>query len=988
MYSDFQALFEDREPGTLPPHRPFDHAIPLEPNAKIPFGPLYTLSQKELESLREYIDENLKKGFIRRSESPAGAPVLFVPKKDGSLRLCVDYRSLNKITTKNRCPLPLISETLDRLRTAKYFTKLDLKGAYNLVRIAEGDEWKTAFRTRYGHFEYTVMPFGLTNAPATFQAFLNDVLRDSLDQFVVIYLDDILIYSDTLEEHYEHVRSVLKRLQDADLQVKLEKCQFHVQKVEFLGFVISPDGISMDPAKVESIVSWPTPKSVRDIQVFLGFANFYRRFIKNFSSVVAPITRLLKKDVPFDWDPQAQNAFDTLRKAFTSEPVLGHFDPAKPCYLEPDASKSALGAVCSQPDEKGVLHPIAFYSRSLTAPERNYHVHDTELLAALEGLEHWRHYFAYSAFPATILTDHKNLEYFSEKRLLSERQVRYAERLSKFKIQMVYRPGAHNGAADALSRVHPPEGGEGAIHAALLPKPQTQDPLVLAPMYTFIAHPSEDDIIGRIKEAYLTDEDAKDMIEGLEQEPHPDYKLDKGLVYYKGLILVPAADDIKRDILTHCHDDPMAGHFGIHKTCELVSRTYHWPGLRAYVKRFVTTCSTCQRNKSVQHRPYGLLQSLAVPETPWSSLSMDFIVQLPPSNGFTAVLVVVDRLTKMAHFIPTTDDVTAEALAKLFLNRIISAHGLPDDVVTDRGSVFTASYTRTFMEALGIEQNLSTAFHPQTDGQTERTNATLEQYLRCFTNYQQDDWADLLPMAEFGYNNTVHSSTQQTPFFAHQGYHPRFSVNIPRAAASNPTAANRLTVLKQVQEDLQFHIRSAQEAQERAYNQTALPQPTFAPGDFVWLLRRHIKTTRPSDKLDVRKLGPFPIAEAVNSRAFRLALPPSMARVHPVFHVSLLEPYVANDIPGRVAPPPPPVEIDGEAEYEVEAIVDSRIRRGRFQYFVQWTGYDEKTWEPPEHVQHAPDAVNEFHTRHPNKPRPPMELSEIAPREEIVTDPE
>ena len=216
MYSAFQSVFEDSEPGTLPPHRPFDHAIPLEPNATAPFGPLYTLSQKELESLKEYIDDNLKKGFIRRSESPAGAPVLFVPKKDGSLRLCVDYRALNKVTIKNRCPLPLISETLDRLRTAKYFTKLDLKGAYNLVRIAEGDEWKTAFRTRYGHFEYLVMPFGLTNAPATFQAFLNDVLRESLDTFVVIYLDDILIYSDTLEEHYEHVRSVLQRLKNAD----------------------------------------------------------------------------------------------------------------------------------------------------------------------------------------------------------------------------------------------------------------------------------------------------------------------------------------------------------------------------------------------------------------------------------------------------------------------------------------------------------------------------------------------------------------------------------------------------------------------------------------------------------------------------------------------------------------------------------------------------------------------------------------------------
>ena len=263
-YAEFAPLFQDRELGTLPPHRPYDHTIPLVPDSKTPFGPLYNLSQKELETLREYIDDNLKTGFIRRSESPAGAPVLFVPKKDGSLRLCVDYRAMNKITIKNRCPLPLISETLDRLRSARRFTKLDLKGAYNLVRIADGDEWKTAFRTRYGHFEYMVMPFGLTNAPATFQAFLNDVLREYLDLFVVIYLDDILIFSDNDDEHENHVRLVLQRLMDAQLQVNLEKCAFSITEVEFLGYVISPNGIAMDPAKVQAIVSWPVPTSVRD----------------------------------------------------------------------------------------------------------------------------------------------------------------------------------------------------------------------------------------------------------------------------------------------------------------------------------------------------------------------------------------------------------------------------------------------------------------------------------------------------------------------------------------------------------------------------------------------------------------------------------------------------------------------------------------------------------------------------------------------------
>ena len=979
-YADFAPLFQDREPGTLPPNRPFDHAIPLEPDSTIPFGPLYNLSEKELEALREYIDDNLKKGFIRRSESPAGAPVLFVPKKDGKLRLCVDYRALNKVTIKNRCPLPLISETLDRLRSARVFTKLDLKGAYNLVRVAKGDEWKTAFRTRYGHFEYLVMPFGLTNAPATFQAFLNDVLRECLDTVVVIYLDDILIYSADEESHTKHVRQVLQLLSDADLQVNLEKCQFHVDKVEFLGYVISPEGVSMDPAKVEAILAWPTPTSVYDIQVFIGFANFYRRFIKNFSEIVGPITHLLKKDLAFDWDATVQAAFEALKRAFSSEPVLTHFDPAKPCFLEPDASKNAIGAVCSQPDENGILHPVAFYSRSLTSAERNYHIHDTELLAVVEGLEYWRHYFAYSDHPAVVLTDHKNLEYFSEKRQLSDRQIRYSERLSKFNIKIVYRPGVLNGAADALSRLHTPEEGESTTHDAILPKPTSLFLLSHSGPHAELRLLGSNELNERIKTAYQEDDLTQELLVKLtaDKDSSPGHTLDDGLIFYEGRIVVPGDDNIKRDILAHCHDDSTAGHFGVFKTCELVSRSFHWPKLRKFVKRYVSSCDTCQRSKTSRHKPYGLLQPLPVPELPWSSISMDFIVQLPESKGHTAILVVVDRFTKMAHFIPTTDDVDAEGTVALFLSRIVPAHGLPDDIISDRGSVFTARFTQAFMKELGVTQNLSTAFHPQTDGQTERTNATLEQYLRCYINYQQDNWSDLLPMAEFCYNNTIHASTNQTPFFALHGYHPRFSLQVPRVAASNPTAQARLQALKETQEDLQFHIKSAQESQERYYNQHVQAQPAFTPGDEVWLLRSNIKTARPSDKLDAKKLGPFKIVEAVNSRAFRLQLPASMSRVHPVFHVSLLEHYIANTLPGRTIPPPPPIEIDGEMEYEVEAVVDSRKFRNKLQYLVQWVGYQESSWEPAENLE-CPEIVAQFHARYPNKPGPVTSLPVIAP---------
>lgn len=981
-YAEFASLFKDKEVGTLPPHRPYDHAIPLEPGATAPFGPLYNLSEKELKALREYIDENLKKGFIRRSESPAGAPVLFVPKKDQDLRLCVDYRALNQLTIKNRCPLPLISETLERLREACIFTKLDLKGAYNLIRVAKGDEWKTAFRTRYGHFEYLVMPFGLTNAPATFQAFLNDVLRECLDTVVVIYLDDILIYSKDEESHTADVRKVLQLLSDAQLQVKLEKCQFHVKKVEFLGYIISPEGISMDPAKVDAITSWATPKSVRDILVFLGFANFYRRFIKNFSRVVSPITRLLKKDVPFNWDTTAQSAFDDLKKAFSSYPILVHFDPQKPCFLEPDASKWALGMVISQPDADGTLHPVAFYSRSLTAPERNYHIHDTELLAVIEGLEHWRHFFAFSDFPAVILTDHKNLEYFSQKRSLSDRQIRYAERLSKFNVRLHFRPGTQNGAADALSRMHTPEEEEeSCIHDPILPMPTVLASFTVAALNEQLPIQSHDNLTMQIKEAYVADENIQEIIESLAKDPasYPDYAMEDGLLFFEGKIAVPDQEDIHRQILTHCHDDPAAGHGGIAKTYELVSRSYHWPKIRQFVKKFVLSCDTCQRNKSTHHKPFGLLQPLPVPELPWSSLSMDFIVQLPESNGYTAILVVVDRLTKMARFIPTTDDVDSDGTLKLFLTHVVAIHGIPDDIVSDCGSVFTSRFTRTVMNALGIKQNLSTAFHPQTDGQTERTNGILEQFLRCYTNYQQNNWSDLLYWAELSYNNSLQSTTNQTPFYALHGYHARFNINIPRVAASNPLAKDRLEELQQVQKDIAFLIKTAQETQEHYYNTKFKEQPDLAPGDMVMLKRTNIRTTRPSDKLDVKNLGPFKILEVINNRSFRLDLPKSLSQLHPVFHVSLLEPYRPNTIPGRKEPPPLPVEVDGEKEYEVESIEYSRIRNRKLQYLVKFVGYDDPEWQPAENLEHSPEMVATYHAKNPKNPGPLPSTLEGSP---------
>ncbi|KAJ1151607.1 hypothetical protein NDU88_004387 [Pleurodeles waltl] len=381
-YEDLVTVFDEKEAEKLPPHRPYDCKIELEPGAILPCSRIYALTEAENQHLKEYLDQYLANGFIRPSESPVSSPLFFIPKKDGSLRTCIDYRALNQVTIKNRYPLPLVSVLLDQVKNARIYTKLDLRGAYHLIRVASGDEWKTAFRTRDGLFEYQVMPYGLCNAPAAFQHFVNDILQELLDRIAVVYIDDILIFSDNLQEHIFHVRSILTRLQENHLYVKLEKCAFHVEQVDFLGFILSPEGVGMDPAKIKTVQHWPFPCNVKEIQSFLGFANFYRRFISNFSQTVTPITRLLKKGVKFEWTKEAENAFNFLKNSFVSAPILLHPNPDEPYYVEADASDVAIGGILSQRHkDTGQLHPVAYFSRKLTPPEINFSIADKELLA-------------------------------------------------------------------------------------------------------------------------------------------------------------------------------------------------------------------------------------------------------------------------------------------------------------------------------------------------------------------------------------------------------------------------------------------------------------------------------------------------------------------------------------------------------------------------------------------------------------------------------
>lgn len=984
-YWPWASVFSEEEISKLPKHTKYDHEINLVPGATAPFGPIYPLSEKELEVLRDYLKTNRESGKVRRSTSSAGAPIIFIPKKDGSLRLCVDYRGLNKVTIKDRTPLPLMTELRERLAKAKIFTLLDLKNGYNLIRIKEGDEWKTAFRTRYGLFEYTVMPFGLCNAPGTFQSMINDVLRDLLDAGTVVYIDDILIYSENEDEHRALVKEVLKRLKKASLCVSLAKSRFHVEEVEYLGYHISKSGISMSEKKVATIQDWSAPKTVKDVQSFLGFANFYRRFIEGFSRICRPLTELTKDKVPFLWSGECQDAFELLKNRFMEAPILVHFYPNRPTIVETDASDFALGAILSQevpPEEGSSLHPVAYHSRKFKPAEINYDIHDKEMLAIVVAFKEWEHMLKSTESEITVFTDHKNLEYFATTKVLTRRQARWAEHLAEYNFKVVYRPGNKNAKADMLSRrwdYAPLEGSEAPQMSFFKPGQLVLDTAVVSAAKVVHLGDTFSDSLLRAAEADADWQATRDAVLAHDPRVATQFEVHGEFLLYENRWVVPNNPEIRMAIMREDHDSKVAGHFGQHKTYERLTQNFFWSKMEDDVRDYVRSCDVCQRDKASRHKKYGLLQPLEIPFRPWDCISMDFIVALPESEGYDKIWVIVDRLTKMAHFIPLSSGHQSPVteLAKVFAKDVWRLHGLPSEILSDRDSQFTSSFWNELMTHLGVKLKLSTAFRPQTDGQTEIVNQVLEQYLRHFCNHQQDDWVELLPFAEYAHNTAVSEATKMSPFNANYGFQPETQWARPKEGSewTNPASELLLSRWKVIWEDLRANIQKAQEKNARYYDRKVMAPPDFQVGDLVMIDSRNMKTKRPSKKLDHKKIGPVKILKKIGTRAYRVELPPTI-QVHNVFHVSMMEPYRKSKVPGRHQSPPPPEEVEGEESWEVELVANSRYNKKRKQveYFVFWKGYppEQASWEPWESLEGtAEDSVKEFHRKNPKKAREP-----------------
>jgi transposase InsO family protein len=741
LINDFGELFPD-DLSELPPTRDIDHEIKIFDNVTPPSQQPFRMSQPELAELKRQLELLLDKGFIRPSKSPYAAPVLFAKKKDGTLRMCVDYRALNKITIKNKYPIPRIDEMLDQLNGAKIFSKLDLKSGYHQVRIKDDDIEKTAFRTRYGSFEFVVLPFGLTNVPPTFMRLMNSIFHKYIDEFVIIYLDDILIYSKNEDEHLHHIKLVLQLLQHNHLYVNKAKCEFGVSEIEFVGHIVTSHGVKVDDNKVIAIKNWPIPRNPTSVRSFLGAAGFYRRFIPNFSEVAAPLTDLTKDNYKFEWTNRQHTSFITLKEALITAPVLRLPDFNLTFIVVTDASMVAVGGVLMQDDSDGE-RPIAFESKKLNDAESRYPVHEQELLAIIVCLRTWRCYLEGMTF--IIRTDHKSLEHISVQKHLSRRMVRWVEYLQQFNFTIEYKPGKENVVADALSRLY-------TLQLGVIEENKHFDWPLLIPHY--LQHEKfPDDVPDEVKELikrelhlFIYDTSNETLHRKLNDERTAPY--------------VPFISRL--DLVLKMHN--AYGHIGADGMQELLRTRAWWPEMNNDIKKWIKTCIKCQLTICGKTATEPLHPLVPVPA--FHRWSLDFIGQLPlTQKGNRWILLAIDHTTKWP-IARVAQNATHEFVAKFVYEEIVLNFGCPVEIITDRGNNFTTTMLNSYFKLIGIKHVLTSAYHPRSNGAIERFNRLFGGMLAKYVGDNAiNQWDEYVDRALFACRVRQHRATGKSPFY-------------------------------------------------------------------------------------------------------------------------------------------------------------------------------------------------------------------------------
>jgi hypothetical protein len=963
-----RALFADdpKKPGTT---NRITHRINTGDEFPISLQP-YRNSMKENEYIREEVNEMVKKGTVRPSQSPWAAPVILVKKKDGTMRFCVDYRKLNVITKKDNYPLPRVDESLNALGGSKYFSSMDLASGYWQIDMAEGDKEKTAFITRDGLFEFNVMPFGLCNAPATFQRLMDMVMCGLKWKKCLVYFDDILVFTHgSFEQHLIDLAEVMDTLIAADLKAKATKCGFARREVGFLGHLVSTDGIKPDPAKVQVIKEWPPPTTLKNLRSFLGLASYYRRFVKQFATITAPLSALTQKDTPYVWSKQCDNAFNRIKRVLCNSPVVQCPDTSKLFILQTDASQFGIGAVLAQRDhnDPNNEHVIEYASRTLNKAQRNYSTIEKECLAIVWGVKQFRPYLFGAQF--VIQSDHKPLQYLHRSKDLNGRLTRWALTLQEYTFTIEYKKGSSNDNADSLSRM--------MINMVLSDTPFAIQPVgATAEVKSQVELAEHDlqlttaaDIVSDITEQQHQCPQLKVIIDRLKTEPAAPtgVVLDGETLYYidsgagnrkvlKRKLAVPQS--LRDEILRQMHDDPLSGHLALEKTYSRILDRFWWPNMYSEVKEWCRTCPDCNAHKDAPGRRKHMKPptlSMPIPSAPFEFIAVDTMDKLPrTANGNTSIVVFMDYLTRWpeAYAIP---DSKASTLAMVLVRHIICRHGAPTTLLSDRGPAFLGQLAQSVYKLMNIKKINTTAYHPQTNGLVERMNGSLIRIIKLYVNENQNDWDVYLPFALFCYRTTYHTRIGETPFYLLHGREPRLPIDAmtrndieQRYTSGTQFVKDIQQRMKQAHELVKSHLQSIADTRDTA----AIEYPSvYKSGDKVFIKFPQVKPGM-RKKLSKPWRGPYIVKCQTGIKNYCVINPVDGTKSNR--SVDVMKPYLETY--DRTTS-------DREA-YEVERVVDKKTIGDAIHYLIKWKGYHERqnTWEPISNLS-CDDEIQAFERR-------------------------
>jgi hypothetical protein len=986
-------------PDKLPPLRRINHTISLidekmayhyrQPKCPDAYRPAL------LEKLQRYV----KAGWWKAAVSKNAVPMLCVPKsaKNPELRTVFDLREQNANTHKDITPLPDQDVIRNAVAAAKYRSKMDLSNAYESIRVEPSDVHKTAFATVYGVFVSNVMQQGDCNAPSTFQRFITDLLQDFIGRFVYAYLDDIFIFSDTVEEHENHIRMVMEKLQEAEMIINPRKCDFYSKRMDCLGHIIDDKGIHTDSNKMEQVINWRVPRNAHDVQRFLGLIQYLQQFMPNVSAFMSPLSAITRNGRSFEWRPLHQKCFDEIKAMARKTPILRPINvkDTRPIWVICDASLSGIGAMYGQGEDWQTCRPAGFMSKKFQNAQFNYRVFEMETIAILEALNKWEDKLIGRKF--TIVTDHKALEFFARQPKLSSRQTRWMEYLSRFDYHIQYVKGVHNKVADCLSRYYesdqPDEihARESYVHVDERLDPD-QDDLPMGPPQRFAAMrkkkpkktrakatptknvdaplkdqtpplatilTTEPDFFTNIRGGYAKDPVFRKILDDPSQ--FANFKIEDGLIYlnrgFEGWVLCVPRSLVGGHRFTELiieQGHKTIGHLGGRKTASYVKKSYWWPTVTKDVISYCESCGTCQATKESPLKPQGLLHTLPVPEHPWQSIGMDFIGPLPKTDeGFDFIWVVICRFSSMVHLVPIAMTTGATDLAARYIYDIIRLHGVPESIVSDRDPRFTAKFWEEVQRLLGTKLMMSTAFHPQTDGATERANRTVNGIMRAVIAPDQKDWVRKLPMVEFAINSAQGKSTGYAPFELNYTYVPTLRGLLDRIPATlKPGVRNYASKAQENLLEAHDAIIAARVDQTHFANRKRRPEPQYKVSDRVWLSTENLTMPKGRARKWLPKfIGPFTIIEAQpESSNYVLDLPMEMSvrNIHPRFHASKLRPAVPNDdqiFPKRDAQYAYDYGEADDMEWGVDQILSHRWKGRSVEFLVKWTLGD-TTWEP------------------------------------------